>query len=144
MSLLSFLPRLTSWGSEHRQKFLQSEQEESENSHEAADQKNNELFGYQMKFEIARSPRQERKIRKQISYWSDEEAVAIRPSRFGTKYLNYSSLSFQCFRYPATSIYRNEQKDRFTTTWRPRTTFGFKNDFDLEKYLRTNKERQQR
>ena len=45
------------------------------------------------------------------------------------------------FRYPTATIYKNEEKERFTTTWRPKTTFGFKNDFDLERYLRTNKER---
>ena len=46
-------------------------------------------------------------------------------------------------RNPSATLYKNEEKERFKTTWRPKTTFGFKNDFDLDRYLRTNKERKQ-
>ena len=80
MSLLTFLPCLTSWGSDQKQnRELESELEESEDVTEAQTQKQ-DLFGYQMRYEITRSP-QKRKTRRKISYWSDDEAVAIKSSR---------------------------------------------------------------
>ena len=82
MSLLSFLPRITSWGSTQRNRNLGSEVEESEYSHETEEQKQG-YYGYQMRYEISRSP-DKKKGRKQISYWSDEEAVsAIKSARWG-------------------------------------------------------------
>ena len=79
MSLLTFLPRLTSWGSLQRHRDSESELEESEYSHETGEQKQG-YNGYQVRYDIGRTP-QKKKARRQISYWSDEEAVAIKSSR---------------------------------------------------------------
>ena len=79
MSLLSFLPRLTTWGSSQRQRDLETELGESEYSHETDDQKQ-DLYEYRVQYEIGKTLRKTNE-RKQISYWSDEEAIAIRSSR---------------------------------------------------------------
>ena len=79
MSLLTFLPRLTSWGSHHKGRELDTvETDVTDNVTQTLKQ---DLNGYQMRFEIARSPQKKKTRRKKISYWSDEEAVAIKASR---------------------------------------------------------------
>ena len=79
MSLLSFLPRLTTWGSSQRQRDLETEHVESNFSQDREDQKW-DLYWYQVQYEKGETL-QKTNERKQISYWSDEEAIAIRSSR---------------------------------------------------------------
>jgi hypothetical protein len=78
--LLTFLPRLTSWGSHHKGRELDTvETDVTDNVTQTLKQ---DLNGYQMRFEIARSPQKKKTRRKKISYWSDEEAVAIKASQY--------------------------------------------------------------
>ena len=76
MSLLTFLPRLTAWGSTQRGRPLQPILTEERNLKE-------DIFNHHI--DITRSKRKKKKQkkvrRKRISYWSDEEVVSIKPSR---------------------------------------------------------------
>merc|ERR1712083_190983 len=110
MSVLSFLPRLTAWGSSQKGRTLQPlVQEETTN------------YGSNSNIDITRAETKKKKKkarRKRISYWSDEEAVAIKPSR-----------------YPTANTHTGDDKAKqFRTTWRPQTTFGYKNHFTHGKY----------
>ena len=41
-------------------------------------------------------------------------------------------------RYPTAIANKEDTKEKFTTTWRPQTTFGYKKDFAYAKYERLN------
>ena len=78
MSLLTVLPRLTSWGSHHKGRALEPIETDDMNRNVKQD-----IYGYQSRYDIAitRSPKKKKPRRKKISYWSDEEAVSIKASR---------------------------------------------------------------
>ena len=38
-------------------------------------------------------------------------------------------------------IFKNESRADFITSWRPQTTFGYKNDFDFDQYQKTLRKR---
>ena len=78
MSLLTVLPRLTSWGSQQKGQAI--EPIEADNMARNLKQ---DIYGYQSRFDITmrKSPKKKKPRRKKISYWSDEEAASIKASR---------------------------------------------------------------
>ena len=74
MSLLTILPRLTAWGSNQKGRTL--EPLETGNL-----KKDIYEFERQADIAIRRSHKQKKPRRRKISYWSDEEALSIKPSR---------------------------------------------------------------
>ena len=78
MSLLTVLPRLTSWGSHQKGRAL-----EPIEANDISRDLKQDIYGYHRShtIAIARSSKNRKPRRKKISYWSDEEAVSIRTSR---------------------------------------------------------------
>ena len=78
MSLLTVLPRLTSWGSHQKGRELEPIETKDMNRDLKQD-----IYDYQSRYDIAiaRSSKKRKPRRKKISYWSDEEAVSIKASR---------------------------------------------------------------
>ena len=94
MSMLTFLPRMTSWGSDHRRGEVETIRQEagqdvqgwSQSStkrvtNNVSEELKDEVYGYQMRYEIGGSPQKKKQRRRKISYWTDEEAVTIKSSR---------------------------------------------------------------
>ena len=74
MPLLTILPRLTAWGSNQRGRTMEPL---------VTGNLKQDIFAFERKTDIAirRSHKQKKPRRRKISYWSDEEAVSIKPSR---------------------------------------------------------------
>ena len=81
--MLTFLPRLTAWGSSQRGRTLQPLFAEGSQR-----DLREETLNYErdITIDITRTEKKRKKKkkprRKRISYWSDEEVIAIKPSRF--------------------------------------------------------------
>ena len=50
----------------------------------------------------------------------------------------FKDLSFRLLR---DKIFKNEARADFVTSWRPQTTFGYKNDFDFAQYQKSLRKR---
>ena len=102
MSTLHFLPRLVSWSNLYKTK-IPSDQE---------------LVAMTSKLEQSREKERPIRLRRKISYWSDDELNN-----------HFQSRSM----YPAANVNKNLEPE-FVTKWRPQTTFGYANDFDIRKH----------
>ena len=119
MSLIGLVPRLTSWGSGLRldKEILKKISGSQENA-----PKENEWPNERRK--------QKKKQRARISYWSDSEEITIRRSARWFVFLDLLSLlSPFLFRKSNRSVASVQEKERFVTTWRPKSTFGYNDNF---------------
>ena len=91
--MLTFLPRLTSWGSLHRARAGDPDQWQDSGYNLRPDnnlkkQLQDDLYSFKMSYEIPKKTKKKKKKRKSISYWSDEDAISIKTNRCVLTILN--------------------------------------------------------
>ena len=79
MSLLTFLPRLTAWGSNQKGRSLEPLVAEDLNRDLKQD-----ILAYErnVNIDITRSQKKRKPRRKKISYWSEDETVSLNQPRY--------------------------------------------------------------
>ena len=137
MSVLHFLPRLTSWGNLYSKGEGERSQDYSQNDSDDLISLRNKI-GVQR--EIVPPLFNNGRRRRKISYWSENE----EDKKYGRDLQRSPNLS-QSFSLLSLTLRYSEygqtrHKKEFVTSWRPQTTFGYKDDFDLERHkLETRK-----
>ena len=139
MSVLHFLPRLTSWGN------LYSRGERSQEDY--SQNESDDLISLRDKISNQRElapPLSKGSYRRKISYWSDDEVDSKHRRDLQRSWNLWSlniyfdtfmtSLSFRYSEYGHGQLNQTRHKREFVTSWRPQTTFGYKDDFDLERH----------
>ena len=138
MSVLHFLPRLSSWSNLYSR---------GERNHEDYSQNEpDDLLLLREKINNQREivpPLSKGSNRRKISYWSDNE-VDSKYRRDLQRFWDILSkllwhihnlvLSFRYSEYEHGQLKQTRHKREFVTSWRPQTTFGYKDDFDLERH----------
>ena len=137
MSVLHFLPRLTSWGNLYSKGDGERSQDHSQNDSDDLMSLRNKIGNQR---EIVPPLFNNGRRRRKISYWSDNED----DKKYGRDLQRSHDLSQSLtpfilnLRYSGYGQTRHQKE--FVTSWRPQTTFGYKDDFDLERHkLETRK-----
>ena len=124
--MLQVLPRLASWGNLHKRRSPSRELEDE------YDRITNDIEA------LADTNPGHKNRRKKISYWSEDEERLVTNGRCFSMEVYYKHLSFRLLR---DKIFKNEARADFVTSWRPQTTFGYKNDFDFAQYQKSLRKR---
>lgn len=120
MSVIHFLPRIASWRNLYDKKSPSPIREEGDNIQDLIAQIQSHNNGFQ------RGP-----ARKKISYWSEDDRSISEIQR----HINRHSGTRQKARRT------NNDGPEFVTSWRPQTTFGYKDDFDLARHQQETRRR---
>ena len=143
MSVIHFLPRIASWRNLYDKKSPSPIREEGDNIQDLIAQIQSHNNGFQ------RGP-----PRKKISYWSeDDRSISeIQRQTFSpTDHITQLSVLYHyCIicrhinRHSGTrqkARRTNNEGPEFVTSWRPQTTFGYKDDFDLARHQQETRRR---
>ena len=140
MSVIHFLPRIASWRNLYDKKSPSPIREEGDNIQDLIAQIQSHNNGFQ------RGP-----PRKKISYWSEDDRSISEIQRHTFSPTNHSSVLYHyCIicrhinRHSGTrqkARRTNNEGPEFVTSWRPQTTFGYKDDFDLARHQQETRRR---